>query len=188
MTAIDFESFKESGGIEYTADVVWGLPLQCIHEGLFSSPNKINEKRQRIREAKRETPRKIELVCLKNRFGISSYTCQFNYYPNFDLFDPDLTKICMDDVTDNNSDTDGWMAIPKGLEYEIPWELRKHCMFQNQLFHWIHSFYRILHFGVQMPYKFFAWITVPIMQQIFKRHFIYRKTRMHIISAKPAVH
>lgn len=124
MTAIDQESFKESGGIEYTADVVWGLQLQCIHEGLFSSPNKINEKRQRIREAKRETPRKIELVCLKNRFGISSYTCQFNYYPNFDLFDPDLTKICMDDVTNNNSDTDGWMSIPKGLEYEIPWDIK----------------------------------------------------------------
>ena len=27
MTAIDFESFKESGGIEYTADVLWGLQL-----------------------------------------------------------------------------------------------------------------------------------------------------------------
>ena len=25
MTAIDYESFKESGGIEYTADVIWGL-------------------------------------------------------------------------------------------------------------------------------------------------------------------
>ncbi|MDE7201834.1 MAG: hypothetical protein K2O91_08020, partial [Lachnospiraceae bacterium] len=64
---IDYESFKESGGIEYTADVVWGLQLQCIHEKLFSSPNKINEKRQRITEAKKAIPRKIELVCLKNR-------------------------------------------------------------------------------------------------------------------------
>lgn len=123
MTEVGSESFKESGGIEYTADVVWGLQLNCLHEALFSAQNKINEKRQRIKEAKRETPRKVELVCLKNRFGISSYTCQFNYYPNFDLFEPDLTGICMNDIAENNSDTDGWMTIPKGLECEIPWNI-----------------------------------------------------------------
>lgn len=123
MTAIDFESFKESGGIEYTADVIWGLQLQCIHEKLFSSQNKINEKRQRIKEAKREIPRKIELVCLKNRFGISSYTCQFDYYPNFDLFKSDLSNLNLKDISDNNADTDGWMRIPEGLENELPWDV-----------------------------------------------------------------
>ncbi|MDE7432292.1 MAG: hypothetical protein K2N34_10330 [Lachnospiraceae bacterium] len=122
-TAVDQESFKESGGIEYTADVIWGLQLQCIHEKLFSSPNKLNEKRQRIKEAKREIPRKIELVCLKNRFGISSYTCLFDYYPNYDWFKPDLSKLNIRDMCDNNTDTDGWMTIPKGLEYEIPWDI-----------------------------------------------------------------
>ena len=30
LTPIDFESFKESGGIEYTADVIWGLQLSVI--------------------------------------------------------------------------------------------------------------------------------------------------------------
>ena len=30
LTQIDFESFKESGGIEYTADVVFGMQLKCI--------------------------------------------------------------------------------------------------------------------------------------------------------------
>lgn len=123
MTAIDFESFKESGGIEYTADVIWGLQLQCIHEKLFSSQNKINEKRQRIKEAKREIPRKIELVCLKNRFGISSYTCQFDYYPNFDWFKADLSNLNLKDISDNNADTDGWMRIPEGLENELPWDV-----------------------------------------------------------------
>ena len=29
LTPIDFESLKESGGIEYTCDVIWGLQLQC---------------------------------------------------------------------------------------------------------------------------------------------------------------
>ena len=123
MNAIDFESFKESGGIEYTADVLWGLQLQCIHENIFSQANKINQKRQRIKEAKREIPRKIELICLKNRFGISSYSCQFNYYPNYDLFEADLSGLNTDEIKENNTDTDGWMTIPEGLESELPWDI-----------------------------------------------------------------
>ena len=64
LTPIDFESFKESGGIEYTADVVWGLQLQAIHDEIFNSSQKIKEKREKINEAKKANPRKIELVCL----------------------------------------------------------------------------------------------------------------------------
>ena len=51
LTQVDFESFKESGGIEYTADVVWGLQLEVLHDALFNSASKINEKRQKIKEA-----------------------------------------------------------------------------------------------------------------------------------------
>ena len=88
LTQVDFESFKESGGIEYTADVVWGLQLEVLHDALFNSASKINEKRQKIKEAKAANPRRVELVCLKNRFGISSYTCNFEYFPQFDFFRP----------------------------------------------------------------------------------------------------
>ncbi len=87
LTPIDFESYKESGGIEFTADVVWGLQLQAIHDDLFNKPNKIKEKREIIREAKKANPRQIELVCLKNRNGISNYSCLFEYYPKFDTFE-----------------------------------------------------------------------------------------------------
>ena len=87
LTPIDFESFKESGGIEYTADVVWGLQYQCINEDLFNAQNKIKEKRDRMREAKAETPRQIELVCLKNRYG-KDYKCSFDYFTRVDLFKP----------------------------------------------------------------------------------------------------
>ena len=73
-------------GIEYTADVVWGLQLQAIHEGIFNGTQKIKEKREVINEAKKSNPRKIELVCLKNRNGISNYSCNFTYYPKYDLF------------------------------------------------------------------------------------------------------
>lgn len=86
LAPIDFESFKESGGIEYTADVIWGLQLQEIHNPIFDSNNNIMGKREAIRLAKAANPRKIELVCLKNRNGISSYSCGFIYYPKFDLY------------------------------------------------------------------------------------------------------
>lgn len=86
LTPIDFEALKESGGIEYTADVIWGLQLSCLNDPVFSEEKKIKEKRQRIREAKAENPRKLELVCLKNRYGISSFNCGFEYYPANDLF------------------------------------------------------------------------------------------------------
>lgn len=92
LTQIDYESFKESGGIEYTADVLWGLQLTVLHDDIFNTQAKLNEKRERIRKAKADNPRKVELVCLKNRFGISSYSCSFDYYPNVDWFSPDLTK------------------------------------------------------------------------------------------------
>ena len=88
MTPFAFESLKESGGIEYTADVVWGLQLACLDESLFDGEGKIKEKRKRINEAKEENPRKIKLVCLKNRYGISHYEVNFTYYPEYDLFVP----------------------------------------------------------------------------------------------------
>lgn len=86
LTPIDFESLKESGGIEYTADVIWGLQLQALNDPIFDKKDKIKQKRQILKEAKAATPRKIELVCLKNRYGVSSYSAYFNYFPEFDLF------------------------------------------------------------------------------------------------------
>lgn len=88
LTPFAFESLKESGGIEYTADVVWGLQLACLDEELFDQPQKIKEKRDRVNTAKAEEPRKIKFICLKNRYGVSNYDCNFAYYPQFDLFLP----------------------------------------------------------------------------------------------------
>lgn len=88
LTPIDFESIKESGGIEYTCDVVYGLQLECLNEDLFSQDKKIKEKRERIKEAKAANPRKIQLVCLKNRYGRTDISCSFNYNPEYDLFTP----------------------------------------------------------------------------------------------------
>jgi len=92
LNEIDFESFKESGGIEYGADVVFGLQLAVIHEGIFDQQNKLNEKRQRMNEAKNEIPRAVELVCLKNRYGKRGWTVNFKYDPRFDIFREDLPQ------------------------------------------------------------------------------------------------
>lgn len=88
LTPVDFESFKESGGIEYTADVVLGLQLQALNSEIFGEDRKIKEKREAVRTAKSADPRRIELVCLKNRYGIASFSCYFDYFPKFDLFVP----------------------------------------------------------------------------------------------------
>lgn len=73
-TEISYESFKETGTIEYSADVIWGLQL-LLQERTAAS----------VESAKREIPRKIQLKCLKNRFG-SNYDVGFLYYPNADVF------------------------------------------------------------------------------------------------------
>ena len=88
LVPVSFESLKESGSIEYSADVIYGLQLRCINDALFSKEGKLKEKRERIRTAKTANPREIELLCLKNRYGISSFSCYFNYYPANDLFLP----------------------------------------------------------------------------------------------------
>ena len=95
LTPIDFESLKESGGIEYTADVVWGLQLQCLNDPIFDKANNIKERRAKIKEAKAANPRKIELVCLKNRYGVANFSCFFDYYPANDLF-----TVCNEDDLD----------------------------------------------------------------------------------------
>lgn len=89
LTPIDFEAFKESGGIEFTADVVWGLQLTAVNDDLFKDDDKGKVKRrERLAEAKDAIPRDVELVCLKNRYGRSRYRARFDYYPQYDLYRP----------------------------------------------------------------------------------------------------
>ena len=87
LMPVDFESFKESGGIEYTADVVLGLQLSCLDDNpIFQKEKAIMEKREAIKQAKAENPRMIKLVCLKNRYGRPDWTITYKYYPQYDYF------------------------------------------------------------------------------------------------------
>lgn len=90
LTPVDYESFKETGSIEYTADVLLGLQPQVMNDELFNAEKKIKEKREAIDRALSAIPRKVMLKNLKNRFGRKGYTCSFTYDPRFDLFVPEL--------------------------------------------------------------------------------------------------
>lgn len=74
---ISFESFKESGGIEFTSDVVWGMNL---------SSDSTSKKTEDLGESKLARPRQITLVYLKNRYGLQNKTLEFEYCPGNDCF------------------------------------------------------------------------------------------------------
>ena len=103
LTPVDFESFKESGGIEYTADVIWGLQLSVMNnDEVFDKEKGLKAKREAVRQAKSQLPREVDLVCLKNRHGKPTYTCKFNYYAQFDYFDTARSNIfCYEDCALN---------------------------------------------------------------------------------------
>ena len=82
--SVSFESFKESGGIEYSADVVWALQLHIMNE--IKGGADISQTRKKIDDAKKQQPRQIHLKCLKNRQG-SNYDCFFNYFSAHDFFE-----------------------------------------------------------------------------------------------------
>ena len=81
---VSFESFKESGNIEYTADVVWALQLNALNKFKGYETSAL---RQKIEEAKKQQPRQIQLKCLKNRQG-TNYDCFFEYFSAHDDFEP----------------------------------------------------------------------------------------------------
>ena len=80
-----FESFKESGGVEYTADVLLALELYCTAELKGNQLGAQND-RKIIDEAKKEYPRKVRLKCLKNRVG-GLYECFFKFFMKNDYFE-----------------------------------------------------------------------------------------------------
>ena len=90
------ESFKESGGLEYTADAILALQLEYKHgESRISTEN--------FQKKKQTQPRDMELVCLKNRFGID-FTDKFAYHSAHETF---IEKNAdSDNATDEEIDKD----------------------------------------------------------------------------------
>ena len=69
-------AFKESGGIDYSADVLLGLQARGAGSRSFN-----------IEEEKRKDPRELELKILKNRSAALGKPIPFRYYPAFSCFE-----------------------------------------------------------------------------------------------------
>lgn len=77
---VSFKSFKESGAIEYSADVVWGLENYGV-----DANDKIDK--DEVIKMSNEKVRVVRLSCLKNRNG-GLFSCMFRYHAAFDYFEP----------------------------------------------------------------------------------------------------
>ena len=76
---VGFSSFKESGAIEYSADVIWGLENYGVDaEGKLDKDEVIKMSREKVR--------KMKFSCLKNRNG-GAYECFFRYHAAYDYFE-----------------------------------------------------------------------------------------------------
>ncbi len=72
---VSMADFKESGALEYSADVLIGLEFTA------AGTKEYNEQ-----EEKQKEPREISLVIMKNRNGRAWQYIEFLYYPMFNLF------------------------------------------------------------------------------------------------------
>ena len=72
---VSMSAFKESGGIDYSADVLIGLQARGAGSRTFN-----------IDEEKRKDPRELELKILKNRSAALGDPVPFRYYPAFSCF------------------------------------------------------------------------------------------------------
>ena len=73
---VSMQAFKESGAIEYSADVLIGLQLMGTGEKDFD-----------VDEAKSRNPREIEAIVLKNRNGRTGGKIGYKYYSMFNYFE-----------------------------------------------------------------------------------------------------
>ena len=73
---VSMSAFKESGGIDYSADVLLGLQAQGAGKPGFN-----------IDLEKRKDPRELELKILKNRSAALGEPIRFRYYPAFSCFE-----------------------------------------------------------------------------------------------------
>lgn len=80
-TPVSMVSFKESGGIEYSADLVLGLQFSAF------SDKSIDNKAIDFDEEKEKEPRKVELKILKNRNGETGKSVHFDYHAKYNMYE-----------------------------------------------------------------------------------------------------
>lgn len=96
MAPLTYDCCKESGNIEYTADVIWGLQYNILYRPEFyhhyddhgkrGKETNVREKQAMLMDAQSSFFRGLNITYLKNRFGESGLTALFSYAPKFDAF------------------------------------------------------------------------------------------------------
>ena len=81
---VNMSAFKESGSLEYSADVLLALQPEGMQEGEDNNAKKKNI--ETVKKCKAATERAVELVILKNRNGATNKTLNFRYYAMFNSF------------------------------------------------------------------------------------------------------
>ena len=84
---IDFDSYKESGGIEYGADGIFGLQYSITSSDNYIQEKNGMSKRKIIQKAKMGVTRKIDFVCLKGRNEEAPFRIQMHYYSKNNFFE-----------------------------------------------------------------------------------------------------
>ena len=84
---VSFESFKESGEIEYSADVMLGLEFAHREEYITVQKNgHVELNKEKFDQRKQEVPRRVEMVILKNRTGKTGGHIFFKYNAMFNSY------------------------------------------------------------------------------------------------------
>lgn len=74
--SLQIDAFKETGGIEYSADVLLGLQFSACHK----------KEALDMETEKSRCPREMEIAILKQRYGSSGGFIKFQYYAAYDFF------------------------------------------------------------------------------------------------------
>lgn len=84
---VSFESFKESGEIEYSADVMLGLEFAHREEYITVQKNgHVELNKEKFDQRKQEVPRRVEMVILKNRTGKTGGHIFFKYNAKYNNY------------------------------------------------------------------------------------------------------
>ena len=82
---VNMAAFKESGSLEYSADVLLALQPEGMKEGETANVKKENI--ETVNKCKAATERNVELVILKNRSGSTNKTLRYRYFAMFNSFE-----------------------------------------------------------------------------------------------------
>ena len=79
MGPVRMDSFRESGVIEFTGDVILGLNLRAMRSEEYGRLSDSQEKNARLEAARRRKVRELEITCLKNKYGESGFAVDVDF-------------------------------------------------------------------------------------------------------------